>query len=392
MKLLFWTINIIMLFAAIIFSIGIINSSVVLLISNLLLITISVLALKRFIKLNKTFLVLYLILMTTIILASMINRDINLLVAGIYLLIFLTTFGLALPNIIHERYIITVTNIVIVIIILVVSSHMLIHGFTMSGYSAWYSNSNSLAIIATTLYTCSYSRFIYYIMNLIDKKLNLHKIITFMFCTIFGLYISLISSSRASLMTIIFITFIGVLLIIIKLTKEGKIKSLLIRFPIYMFFIALIIFSLSFVFDFFTLFEENIIGKFVKKSNADRTLFDGREHIWLTTLSEAGLFGKGDSYFEERFIIGALNTFIGILGRFGYLTAITFILIVLYVLKRAYNKFSHRLNSESVVSIFLMLNFIFLSITEVQFYGVAAVLFFMAIADVLKPINIYKGE
>lgn len=387
MKLIFWAINIIMIISAIIFSVGIINASVILLIGNFLLIIIGLFINISNIRINKKYFVLLIIFIFTIIISSVVNKDINLLVSGIYLIIFLFTFGVTTPNIINKFYLKDIVNITIISIIIIISSHMIFYGFTTSGYSAWYSNSNSLAIVATTLYTCSYSMLITKVQKFINRKYDFQGISIYLLFTIYGLYVSLITSSRASLMTIILITLFGVLLIIIKLLKEKKLTSILIKLPIYIFILFFILFAISSVFDFVMLFEENIIGKFIKKSNDNRTLFDGREYIWITTINEAGIFGKGDSYFEDRFILGALNTFIGILGRFGYLSAFTFIFIVLFLLQNAFNIFTRYLDEKSVIPIFLILNFILLSITEVQFYGIAALLFFMSISDVIKNIN-----
>src|SRR5690606_7287271 len=66
-----------------------------------------------------------------------------------------------------------------------------------------------------------------------------------------------------------------------------------------------------------------ILSKFDNKS-AD--LLDGRGSVWKQTLSDASLFGNGESYFIDNVGLGAHNTFIHILGVYGWVPMIIFCL------------------------------------------------------------------
>lgn len=75
--------------------------------------------------------------------------------------------------------------------------------------------------------------------------------------------------------------------------------------------------------------DEIIISKFIRKSG---NTLDGREFAWLKTMKEAGLFGNGESYFNTEVGIGAHNTFIYVMGVYGWIPLIFFVLLLIFAL------------------------------------------------------------
>lgn len=75
-----------------------------------------------------------------------------------------------------------------------------------------------------------------------------------------------------------------------------------------------------------------IMTKFEIKA-ADPT--DGRLDIWLQTISDATLFGNGREYFLQMTGVGAHNTFISILGQYGWPALFSYAALWIAILYRA---------------------------------------------------------
>src|SRR5690606_9951615 len=83
-----------------------------------------------------------------------------------------------------------------------------------------------------------------------------------------------------------------------------------------------------------------MFGKYVRSY---QDISSGRSRIWLGTLKTGVcLFGNGEEYFMRTYNIGdAHNTFIQILGAYGLLSFILFIIIYVYIIIKSIKTFKY---------------------------------------------------
>lgn len=132
----------------------------------------------------------------------------------------------------------------------------------------------------------------------------------------------------------------------------------------------------------------NFLNKFDDKG---QDVLDGRTYIWSKTLSDSGLWGQGSNYFIENFSLGAHNSFISILGRFGYVFLL-FVLIIWMILGLRALIFSlQRFNNLYIYIPFLCwFGFTLLSMTEVMLYKPLMIVFFLSLS--LLSVKMVKNE
>ena len=126
--------------------------------------------------------------------------------------------------------------------------------------------------------------------------------------------------------------------------------------------------------------SQNVIDKFVAK-DVGGDVFDGRGYIWEKTINDAGFWGNGSSYFLDEFALGAHNTFISILGRYGY---VYFILIFIFWLFLGFKSFKFLLRSSISFYTYMYFTvwyaFTILSLTEVMLYTPIMIIFILSMS------------
>lgn len=173
---------------------------------------------------------------------------------------------------------------------------------------------NSLGIIICIAGINSYN-----LLNIYEKK----EIYTYIVLVLFGILIY-ITESRTSLIAFL---LVSALVIFPKLKHNNSFKKLIVDFIIILFISVLIYFSYDYIYN--LIFEKYTIN------NVD--MFSGRSRIWIGTF-ETGitLFGNGEQYFMDTYHIGdAHNIFIEILGAYGLLSFISYILLYVYIILKA---------------------------------------------------------
>jgi O-antigen ligase len=163
----------------------------------------------------------------------------------------------------------------------------------------------------------------------------------------------ILSTSRTSLVIVLFISIIVTLYLAV---KKQKVK------PILGFLVLGVIIWFSPIKDMYLV---GIIEKF-SQLNSSGNLLNGRTDIWETTFKDATLFGYGEHYFE-RFIEGAHNSMIYTLGAYGFASAI---LLSIFLLALNLLAFLHIFESKDKLAIFpfvLIATFTLFNITETMF-------------------------
>lgn len=175
---------------------------------------------------------------------------------------------------------------------------------------------NTLGIILSFIGVVSLSFF--------SNNLRSGKLIYFIYFVF--LLLIYISRSRTSLISFLIIGAIVILFILMKNSNNysGLVKS------IFSFFVFTIIFLLA-----LPKLEDLIFSKW---SGTSHDFTSGRTEIWSGTLNNIKLFGNGPDYYESFYNVpNAHNTFFEILGTYGSIPLILFIILILIILKRIIN-------------------------------------------------------
>ena len=258
-------------------------------------------------------------------------------------------------------------------------------GINQSPYQGVFYNPNTFGNTVVTLFAAILPIFIMVLQRRIEGVKQPHfllKIVSLLIILILLVYLVSISSSRTSFISLVTISLTGFFILTYYIYKNKKTLLLLKRGIIYV-AVAVIIFTVVWnTTNLSSIVHESIFLKFEEKL-AEGDVLDTRGDIWKQTINEATLFGHGSGYFIESFNLGAHNTFIYILGIYGYIPAIIFILLIInfllvsmkYALKPDISRFKYS-------PIILSVNFIMLSLGEEMLFKVAMLIMFFSVSDV----------
>jgi len=361
-------------------------------VSFLLIIFTFILFYRKKILINSFLSILVYLYVLVCIISALKNTDISLVFSAfIFLSLFLATVVVIpsiYPNNQNENIfkIVILTHIPLLLLSFVESGY----GFlTTSSFKGIFYNPNSFGTVAVTLFAVVFSLLLSkvekYIANTQNPKEQFIKVKLFLLSIIsFSLiWLVVISSSRTSFMAVILLTSLGIFSIAIHLIKHGKIGNLILKGSV----AGIALLCLSFLINKFSNFNDylyyNIIMKFQNKSD---DLLDLRGDIWKKTFEEAGLFGKGSDYFSQQVGMGAHNTFISILGLYGWVPLILFLVILLaliylsvrYILVEKNDKYKY-------LPLLIIMTFVILSMGEVMLYKLSMLVMFCTIGSTFRP-------
>jgi O-antigen ligase len=240
-------------------------------------------------------------------------------------------------------------------------------------YSGIFPNANQLGFTTTVV---SAGVFILAIGILFSKKSSL-EILLVNTSLVMCFLIILISNARTSLIAFLCMSA----LMIWKLMQKPK--NVLITFVM-----AIIIGFISFLFS-----AQNpwFIERVAEIQSKDQGL-SGRNDIWFQTISDMELLGKGDTYFNDNFGIGAHNTIIHILGVNGILAVILIVLFTIMTFYYACAYFQKNIQEDpyAIAPLLFMTCFWILSMGEGMFgsLGNAMTLAYMlSIGVIISDLN-----
>src|SRR5699024_6476484 len=124
--------------------------------------------------------------------------------------------------------------------------------------------------------------------------------------------------------------------------------------------------------------EESVLSKFNRQVEKGR-LLSGRENIWQQTVKEAKLFGNGSDYFVENIGQTAHNTFIHVLGVYGWISLIIFVLIIISFMINSYMYFTKEKNINRYFPALILIAFLGLSMAENLMHNITILLLFVYI-------------
>lgn len=241
-------------------------------------------------------------------------------------------------------------------------------------YKGIYENPNTMGGILATSIILMLSLIFGFLDNW--KKSNLIFIFILNLLSLIVFYLLLQTSSRASLISVLSVLIFLILVFSLKKIYERRYSIVLSIFI----FNTILFFWVNFYF--ISLFDSFFL-KFSEKSQ-NNDVFDGRTYIWEKTLSDAGLFGEGSKYFIREFSLGAHNSFISIIGQFGYIYGGILILCWIYLGYKAINYFFKCKNDlYCYYYVALWVGFTVLSLAEVMLYKSIMLLFVLSISGFL---------
>lgn len=332
-------------------------------------------------KFDSKQMLLYILFVFFSLTSSFINFDIELIGGSILLLFIYISLIIALPEIVRKRRI-DYTKLIIKSIwigqmpIIVLS--LLLWKIELRSYSGMFYNPNSFGNFISTIFIIPYSGVVYYLEMLMERKrINKINFITNILLSLFMLVLTTISSSRTSFVSILLIVLLSIILLFRNLINNGKIR---IKYSIKLFQLLSIIMIVGVLMAFFSpmgnILYDGIISKFERKAS---NIFAGRLYIWTTTIKEMKLLGHGRDYFS-KFGLAGHNTFISILGQYGFLPIIFLFLFLINSFKKAKIYLRNMVNDKyKYLPIFSISIFIALSMGEGMMLKTSMLLMFACI-------------
>ncbi|MDK8193774.1 hypothetical protein QP794_27200 [Paenibacillus sp. UMB7766-LJ446] len=246
-------------------------------------------------------------------------------------------------------------------------------------FKGMFLNPNSMGQLLITISVVVSAIFYQLIYNkmFLNLKIKKSKLFWSFVLALIVLYLSILTKSRTSNLVVIIVYILPLVYIFFKSLRNLKnVTNLIVLFP----FAAFAVWALIRYTGIFNLFNNLILSKFVIKSN---DLTDGRSYVWKYTIDNTGLFGNGHYFFDNT--VGAHNTFIDILGEYGWASLIFFIIFTLLTLINSlkYLKGNH---DNRFVPFLMVVAFIATSMTEGQMFKPLMIgLFLVSGIPTLKP-------
>jgi len=233
-------------------------------------------------------------------------------------------------------------------------------------YSGAFINTNSLGGVVITIFSVTTALLFEEVEKIIYKKGNsMSKVIFYIAISLLLFTLTILTNSRTSFLTGLVVILVGLGILVSFSVKFKLFSNLISKAVILVPILGILYYLFNLILPMNAFVQENIITKFERKSS---DLLDGRGYLWQTTIKETGLFGNADGYFIDNFSIGPHNTFIAILGMYGWISLAIF---VIFLLISVYYTFKYALNVDNqyrYLPILMLTTFIMLSMGEGMLY------------------------
>ena len=328
----------------------------------------------------------YLLLLTGLF-SAIKNSDLELAIGIGVLSLLLITTTFIIPNNFKKNTIDIIINQSFVIHIIIVLLPIAFLGITPAPYLGIFNNGNSFGIAAVTLFYLIWNRITNLMIQILiygEKKII--ELCFYMGMATLTFLLVIISGSRTSVISALAITFICVIYMIsvtfLKTNRQKFLKSLMIFT-----FLGVSFVILANVFSLQEKFRDIFIYKFQLKSN---DILSERGQVWSGTLEDGELFGQGRNYFLN-YEHAAHNTFISLIGQYGWIPTIIFILVIgILVAKSIKFLVLNFYSKNALASINIMIVFIMLSMGEGMLFKAPMLLAFIISSAIIH--NNYNKE
>lgn len=279
----------------------------------------------RDIKVNMPLMVLFYLFTFFGSLSSLKNSDIHSMLGVVGLLLIFVSLSKILPTFTRDNTNKFIANTILITHIPLLVISIALYPIT-TPYQGLFYNTNSFGSVAGTVYVVILAKMLIKLdVQDLTRKITYKKTRSFLgfSALVFVGLLVIFSGSRTSLIAITFVTIIGVAFLMVHLFRLKRLKKFIIRMS------GLSIVSILIIKVIQSLIPPHmyyyILLKFQIKSG---DILDGRGDVWGETFQKSNFLGNGRYFFEETGL-GAHNTFISLLGQYGWATLIVFLLIIL---------------------------------------------------------------
>lgn len=321
--------------------------------------------------------------------SSLYNTDIKLLLNGVIIfalylgsLVIVPSFNTKGIKLIFKAMFYSHIPIIIV--------PLLLNGLNTMPYRGVFYNPNSFGSIVATLFVALFALFTFRLEEFISGKKRIKQMLLLLIGLLFLFFLIVLSGSRTSLLASVIVMLFGFLFLTIRLIKAKKLISFIVRgtfFAGITSIVTLLVFKFTPFYDYLYM---NILYKFERKS-ASGDVLDQRGIVWKQTIEEAGLFGHGTSYFNVSTIVGSHNTFIGILGEYGWIPLLLFLIFMLILF---FSSFKYAISNVSdpykYLPLMMILCFSMLSMGEGMMFKLSMLAMFFSSGLILKRRELSK--
>lgn len=263
------------------------------------------------------------------LLAALVNESGMLLVLVLGVLVVWVLLARALPSVAEERRLLKLIVASALVTHLPLLMLPFVRGFQLPLRGIFY-NPNSYGTVAATLYAVVLPIFL---VRMGEKRRSWPRVVCLAGLAI-GLFLAATASaSRTSFLAVTGLTLAALFLLASDIIEGVRIKSSAVRLLAVAcsgLVVASIIAYLWLPAE--ELINAFILGKFeVKAGNVTA----GRMDVWMMTIEEARLFGRGRSYFLQTTELGAHNTFVSILGQYGWIAVVSYVALWVGILRHS---------------------------------------------------------
>src|SRR5699024_6085453 len=244
-------------------------------------------------------------------------------------------------------------------------------------YKGGFYNPNSVGVLAVTLFSVSIAAG----TSLLKNKQRYILAFIYLLIALGAGYLTLISNSRTSFMTIVIVFVIIFVTFVYDVLKTRNLlswKSVLIITLLALGGMSLFILINNSV---YAVLESIVLDKFTRKIEAG-SLTAGRAAIWKPIIEDAGLFGKGGGYFSKISGLGAHNSFLHVLSFYGWFAAVVYAVFWLAMLIKSIHHYltTKLTHTYAILPFILIVNYISISMMENMTIHVSAFLAISMIA------------
>lgn len=304
--------------------------------------------------------------------AALFNQDISLLFKVLVFIALYVSTGIVIPSIYKENTEKVIMRLILITHIPMLFIPILLEGINHIPYYGVFDNTNSLGGVLVTVLV-GFAALLFKNLEEIAlyKTKSLWKSVLLNFAVIFSLILVVtFTTSRTSFLTSLLILLCGVALLVITAIKNKKLGNLILRFLKIAPIMVLLYFILNLFYPLKESIVNNVVAKFERKSG---DVLDGRGDIWSGALKESGFFGGGSDVFSNNIGVGSHNTFITVIGLYGWIPAIA---IAIFFATGLYYSFKYFLNSQSKYKYFpilMLITFLAFSMVEDMFYKLSMI-------------------
>lgn len=269
----------------------------------------------------------------------------------------------------------------------IILAPILFYGFNSNPYRGIFYNPNAFGTVLATLYGAFFSVFLYNMEKYISgekRKLIKTKLFGQLLLALFMIYLVILSSSRTSAITVVVISMVGMFFLIVKLIKERKIGMVIFRGGLISILGTIVVYFLFKFTSFYEYLYLNIIYKFERKIRSGDVL-DQRGEVWKSTVDGATVFGNGKEFFTDRIGLGAHNTFVGILGEYGWISLILFLFLLLFIFIKSYKYATRNKNDKyKYLPLMMFFSFVTLSMGEGMLFKLSMIAMFLSAGTTIQ--------